>query len=59
MKVKNGEELLMNGCIALSCFHSFIPGAFYRAQLVQLTFGYRKRNQKKIRRMRRQGVEGV
>ena len=34
-------------------------GVVFRTQLVQLTFGYRKRNQKKIRRMRRQGVKGV
>ena len=32
-----------------------IPNAWFcRPQLVALTFGYRKRNQKKIRRMRRQ-----
>lgn len=34
-------------------------GVVYRQQLVQLTFGYRKRNQKKVRRLRRQGVKGV
>lgn len=31
----------------------------YLPHLVQLTFGYRKRNQKKVRRLRRQGVKGV
>ena len=43
-------------------FHRFLTapsGVVYRPQLAQLTFGYRKRNQKKIRRLRRQGVKGV
>lgn len=34
-------------------------GEVFRPQLVNLTFGYRRRNQKKIRRLRRQGVKGV
>ena len=47
----------MNGCISL---FRVVPNAVvFRPQLVRLTFGYRKRNQKKIRRMRRQGVKGV
>ena len=46
----------MNGCITL---HRWISEVFHSVPLVQLTFGYRKRNQKKIRRMRRQGVKGV
>ena len=42
--------------------HRYLPapsGVVYRPQLEQLTSGYRKRNQKKIRRLRRQGVKGV
>ena len=50
----------MNGVVTLHRFDSgMLPGGFFRPQLVQLTFGYRKRNQKKVRRLRRQGVKGV
>ena len=49
----------MEGCITISQFLAMPNGVVFRPQLVQLTFGYRKRNQKKIRRMRRQGVKGV
>ena len=49
----------MEGCITISRFLTMPNGVVFRPQLVQLAFGYRKRNQKKIRRMRRQGVKGV
>ena len=50
----------MNGVVTLHRFDiGMLPGVFFRPQLVQLTFGYRKRNQKKVRRLRRQGVKGV
>ena len=37
-------------------YHIAPSGVVYRPQL---TSGYRKRNQKKVRRLRRQGVKGV
>ena len=42
-----------------STYLSIPNDVVYRPQLVALTFGYRKRNQKKSRRLRRQGVKGV
>lgn len=41
----------------LSYFPTLPAGEVFRPQTVALTFGYRKRNQKKIRRLRRQGVK--
>ena len=45
--------------IILNRYLTAPSGVVYLPQLVQLTYGYRKRNQKKIRRLRRQGVKGV
>lgn len=41
--------------LSISC-ERLPDGSLKRPQLVRLTFGYRKRNQKKARRMRRQGA---
>lgn len=47
----------MNNCFKSSYFPTLLTGEVFRPQTVSLTFGYRKRNQKKIRRLRRQGVK--
>ena len=47
----------MNNTVSISCYLTEPSGIVYRPQTVRLTFGYRKRNQKKIRRLRRQGVK--
>lgn len=47
----------MNGNISSWSYLTAPTGIVYRPQMVRLTFGYRKRNQKKIRRLRRQGAK--